>query len=149
MTKQFLIKTPVDFNVVVDELLSVFNQTNKDTLVIALRGDLGAGKTTFTQELAKAMGIVEIVTSPTFTIMSKYPILDNKFTELIHIDAYRIESEEEVGPLHFESVLNKPNTIVCIEWPQNIENIIPVDSVKVSIAIHEGEERVVSLDYKN
>lgn len=149
MTKQFLVKTPADFSIVIDELLTISSQTNKDTLVVALSGDLGVGKTTFTQELAKTLGITEIVTSPTFTIMSQYQITDNKFTELIHIDAYRIESEDEIGPLHIESVLSKPNTIVCIEWPQNIESIIPTDAFKVSISIQEGEERVVSVDCKN
>jgi len=89
--------------------------------------------------------VVEVVTSPTFTIMKQYEIDNKDFDLMVHIDAYRIESEEEVEPLHLESVFNRTKTVVCIEWPERIRSIIPQHSVEILISIGENEVRQVSL----
>lgn len=144
MNKTYLVSQPTDFSEVINDILESSNF--KDTpLIITLEGDLGAGKTTFTQELGKKLGVSEPVTSPTFTIMKQYPLSGGIADSLIHIDAYRIESEEEVAPLHFESLFVKPRTIICIEWPSHIESIIPDTAIKVSISIKEKEERLVEI----
>ena len=115
---------------------------------LALSGDLGAGKTTFTQRLAGRLGVAEEVTSPTFVIMKKYELPEVEsvpFTELIHVDAYRIEDIDEMRVLGFPALLQKKDTIICIEWPENIEKLIPEDAIKVSLEI-EGGGRVVTID---
>lgn len=103
--------------------------------VIALSGDLGAGKTTLVQLLAKELGITEIVTSPTFTIMKSYQTGEKQvFSQLVHMDAYRIESLAELGPLRLAEILATPKTLVCIEWAEKISPILPPETVYLSLA---------------
>ena len=94
-------------------------------VVVALSGDLGAGKTTFTQALAKALGILDSVQSPTYVLMKSYPIAYKEFTKLVHIDAYRLSSATEFAALKPGSFLQDPGTLVCIEWPEKVEGALP------------------------
>lgn len=93
--------------------------------VVGLYGNLGAGKTSFTQGVAQALGINETVTSPTFVIEKIYELENQKFTRLIHIDAYRIEKSEEMLHLGFAEIIKDSNNLILIEWPENIQNIMP------------------------
>ena len=142
-TQSFKVTTPEDFEVVIE---CIFASCSTDQLFITLTGDLGAGKTTFTQQLAKHLGITEHVVSPTFGIMKSYELLNHPhFEQLVHIDAYRIEDESEIGPLRFEELFKQPRTLVVIEWPERIASMLPEEKVQVSIEIGEGEERVVTV----
>ena len=117
----------------------------KGSAVIALSGDLGAGKTAFVKELAHHLGVKEEITSPTFVIMRSYPIPAHpQFNTLTHIDAYRIESEEELKVLRIEELLLDPARIICIEWPERAKGLIPEDAYPVSLAIEEGGVRTIS-----
>jgi tRNA threonylcarbamoyladenosine biosynthesis protein TsaE len=108
-------------------IASLPSDSNKAT-VVALLGDLGVGKTTFVQSIAKELGVTELLTSPTFTILKRYETNNHKFKHLIHMDAYRIESKDELGPLRFEIMLQKPETLICIEWADKIESALPSDT---------------------
>lgn len=99
-------------------------------LAAAFYGDLGAGKTTFIQALAKEMGIQEPITSPTFVIQKSYSA-KKYFDTLVHIDAYRLDSGEELLKLRFYETLEIPNSIVCVEWPDNVKSALPMDFKKV------------------
>lgn len=123
---------------------ALLHQKDK-AVVIALKGDLGAGKTTFVQELALQLGVTETVTSPTFTIMKQYQTSHPDFSDLIHIDAYRIEQVDELGPLRFSLLLEQPNTLMCIEWPENIASALPPDPIYISIEIDETERRIAQV----
>ena len=115
------------------EIAKVFlNSISKDkaSKVVAFYGDLGAGKTTFIQALAKEMGIEEPTTSPTFVIQKSYNSL-KYFDILIHIDAYRLKSGDELSKLRFEETLSTPNSLICIEWPSNVESVLPENVIKV------------------
>lgn len=120
--------------------------------VIALSGELGAGKTTFVQILARMLGIVEVVTSPTFVVMKSYglesehlPSPLNGFSKLTHIDAYRIETLDEMRVLGFSELVQERATIVCIEWPEHIAALLPKDSIKVSFVVNgSGREVTIS-----
>lgn len=104
--------------------------------VIALTGDLGVGKTAFTKEFAKLLGVSHEVTSPTFVIVKSYPIANHPFFKtLTHIDAYRIESEDEMRVLGFVELLNDPTQLICIEWPEKIQNSIPADARTISFTL--------------
>ena len=103
--------------------------------VLALRGDLGAGKTTFTQVLARELGVDESVTSPTFVIMKIYDLLGQpadesgkKFERLIHIDAYRFDSPNELDALNFVDFLKDSKNLIIIEWPEKVEGKLPPET---------------------
>lgn len=101
--------------------------------VLALEGNLGAGKTTFVQTLAKELGVQDVVQSPTYVLMKSYPLelsgagahANKKFTKLVHIDAYRLESPEEFDALRPEEFLNDPQALVVVEWPQKLGAKLP------------------------
>lgn len=141
MERLFKVRTPADFLPIIEMIM--MNENLPNPLVITLTGDLGAGKTTFTQELGKFLGITESIVSPTYTLVKQYPLEYEEYDELVHIDAYRIESEDEIGPIHLESLLNQPKTIICIEWPDMIRSIIPQTAIQIAINITDGEEREV------
>ena len=92
--------------------------------VITLSGELGSGKTTFTQALAKAAGVAGVVQSPTYVLMKSYPIVFKNFTRLIHIDAYRFNNPEEFLALKPESFLSDKTALVVIEWPERIKGML-------------------------
>jgi len=149
MKKIFTIEKPADFLAVVETILDLPGLNNRTTaLVIALRGDLGAGKTTFTQELGRALGATQIITSPTFIVMKSYEIDHEQFDTLVHLDAYRIEDESELVPLKLAEILNRPRTIVCIEWPERISKIIPEEACWIDIEIVKTDERQAILQVK-
>lgn len=102
-------------------------------ILVRLYGDLGAGKTTFVKSVARVLGVLEHVTSPTFVLQKTYNTNDLRFKTLIHIDAYRIESEREVKILKLEEKIEEEGAIIFVEWPQKIEPITALNKVDVSI----------------
>lgn len=107
--------------------------------IIALRGDLGAGKTTFTQALARELGITDVVQSPTYVLMKSYPINFKQFKNLIHIDAYRLDKPEEFSALKPETFLNNPENLIVIEWPERVEGHLPTPDILLNFS-HVGQE---------
>ncbi|MBI2025003.1 MAG: tRNA (adenosine(37)-N6)-threonylcarbamoyltransferase complex ATPase subunit type 1 TsaE [Candidatus Harrisonbacteria bacterium] len=97
----------------------------KHARVIALTGELGAGKTTFVQGFAKALGIKSRMVSPTFLIFRKYK-------NFYHVDVYRIHSTKELDVLNFKSILNSSENILLIEWAEKIRKILPKDAIWVN-----------------
>ena len=142
--KTFTVATPSEFEPAVSMILKKAAAIHGQASIVTLTGDLGAGKTTFTQQLAKHLGVTEPVVSPTFGIMKAYELEGSEhFDQLVHIDAYRIEDISEVGPLRFQELFKQLRTLVCLEWPEKITEILPEEKVTVSINIEEGEKRKV------
>jgi len=98
--------------------------------VLALQGDLGGGKTTFLQGLAKGLGIKERILSPTFVLMKRFPIKNKKsgFKDFYHFDCYRIKSQKDLSVLDFKKIVSDPFNIVAIEWAERIKKTLPSDS---------------------
>ena len=112
--------------------------------VIALTGDLGAGKTTLTKAIARGLGISETVTSPTFTIVKEYR---SGRLPLFHFDVYRIGDVEEMYELGYEEYFFGDGVCV-IEWADLIEELIPEDALRISIAYGQNEEeRIYTCTY--
>lgn len=141
-------KNLAELQAVAETILSKLPAFDTTASVVALSGDLGVGKTTFVQFLARALGITETVTSPTFTIMKGYEVMgDKKFKHLIHMDAYRIEAEEELRPLRYAELVAMPQTLFCIEWAERIAAALPQKLVQIQIKHTKEEERVVTVTW--
>jgi tRNA threonylcarbamoyladenosine biosynthesis protein TsaE len=104
--------------------------------LLALTGDLGAGKTTFVQGLALGLGIQEPIQSPTFVIL-------NVYMGLFHFDLYRLKKEEEFIQLGFEEYFHAPG-ISVIEWPDRIQKILPTHTIHISF-MHEENGRAATV----
>ncbi len=111
--------------------------------VVGLRGDLGAGKTTLVQALARSLGVATPVVSPTFVIAKFYETTDERWDKLIHIDAYRIEDPKELEILGWQKMIESPNILVVVEWPERIESILPEGTVRYEIEHIEDQRRIM------
>lgn len=112
--------------------------------VAALQGDLGAGKTTFTQEVGKTLGVVENMHSPTFVIEKIYNIDFKGFKKLIHIDAYRIEKESELIHLGWNEIIQESTNLIFIEWPERVPGLIPNDAKRILFKHVDENTREIS-----
>jgi len=117
--------------------------------VIALHGDLGAGKTTFTQNMARALGVTEPVVSPTFLIQKKYSLEGQIFANLIHIDAYRLESADQLEVLGWEDLVRDPSNLIVIEWPEHIEAILAPETKHIYFEYIDEDTRSISYGKEN
>lgn len=124
-------------------------QKNDSATVIALSGELGAGKTTFVQALGKALGITEIMQSPTYVLMKSYPISFKQFTKLVHIDAYRLNHAQEFAALKPESFFNDFRSLVCIEWPEKVGEALPKSDLLLNFSSEGAGEGERYIEIKN
>jgi len=92
--------------------------------VLALTGDLGSGKTTFTQYLAKELKVKKHVNSPTFVIMKVYEIGKPGLNNLAHLDAYRLDNSSELNELGLDLYINQSGSVVVIEWADKIRDYL-------------------------
>lgn len=109
--------------------------------IIALEGELGAGKTTLVRGLAKGLGIDPgLVSSPTFVLMNEYERRGNPRTlTLVHIDAYRLSGPEELAALGWDRLLEDPGAIIAVEWPSRVEGALPPHRTTTITLEHTGE----------
>lgn len=118
--------------------------------IVGLYGDLGAGKTTFTKTLAEVLGVEETVTSPTFVLEKIYTLKGQKFSRLIHIDAYRLEGSHELKQLGWDTIVADPQNLIVIEWASNVEDLLPEYTKKISLKVPDGSfshnTRVISYE---
>ena len=105
--------------------------------VICLRGDLGAGKTTFTRWLAAGMGSPALVSSPTFTLIHEYA---GGRLPIYHADAYRLRGPAEAEQIGLEDYLLRGDGVTIIEWPERIEAILPPERLDITLE-EEGDGR--------
>jgi len=109
--------------------------------IIALHGNLGAGKTTLARGIAQGLGIKEPIVSPTYTIIAEY----EGTLRFVHIDAYRLSDEEEFIQTGGEELLGMPGTFTVIEWSEKIFRLLPTTAQQVSLAILDETSRKLSL----
>ncbi len=105
-------------------------------MVIALHGDLGAGKTTFVQGLGFALGVHRPVTSPTFTLSTEYPT--PRFT-LVHMDLYRLGGPDDLLAIGFPEYL-ETGAVVAVEWPERAGDLIPPDALHVRLSLTDDPD---------
>lgn len=137
------VRSREEMGVVARTWLRTLVRASSGATIIALRGDLGAGKTTFVQCAALSLGVKEL-TSPTFVIQKKYSIQHSDFKTLIHIDAYRLEGGQELHILGFDDLAADPANIIFIEWPERVADIVPTHTISFTW-VSENERLVEGL----
>lgn len=106
--------------------------------VVALHGDLGAGKTVLSRGFARGLGITEPVTSPTFTVAQEYQAPDG--TWFYHLDMYRIDNERSALAFGIEEYLFAPDAVTLVEWPERIPGLLRGDNCFAFTLSHAGED---------
>ena len=122
-------------------------QKKDSATLVTLAGELGAGKTSFAQGVARELGITEIVTSPTFVLLKSYEVpevKDTNFKRLIHIDAYRLEGGKSVAPLELEKYLKDSESLILLEWPEMIQGELPDPDSKISLEVLSDNTRSIT-----
>ncbi|WP_339658574.1 tRNA (adenosine(37)-N6)-threonylcarbamoyltransferase complex ATPase subunit type 1 TsaE [uncultured Polaribacter sp.] len=105
-------------------------------------GQMGVGKTTLIKEICKQLGVLDTISSPTFSLVNEYQT--SKKEKVFHFDFYRITDEEEALDMGIEDYLYN-NDWCLIEWPENIENLLPLDAVEIHLSLLNDEERNIQL----
>jgi tRNA threonylcarbamoyladenosine biosynthesis protein TsaE len=108
--------------------------------IFAFYGSMGAGKTTIIKAICEALGVKDIVTSPTFTIVNEYRTISGDY--IYHIDFYRIKKTEEAFDFGIEEYLGS-NSYCFMEWPELVEGILPPETVNIRISVDINEQRIL------
>ncbi len=112
--------------------------------LVTLSGELGAGKTAFTKALAKALGVEDAVTSPTFVLEKIYVLGEAvPFSRLIHIDAYRLKEGKELAALGFDEVMREEKNLVILEWPEQVDDALPLPAVRIRLEPQADGSRTI------
>lgn len=132
--------SPEETQTIASDLAHKIIETKKGA-VIAMEGELGAGKTTFIQGFIVALGIKEKVKSPTFVLMKKYQTSGGN--NLYHMDCYRISGQKDLKIPELEEILSEEGSIVFIEWAERIKEVLPKNHITVHIDhISENERKI-------
>ena len=126
-----------DLSLVAKELIaSVKNKT------LLFYGQMGVGKTTLIKEICKQLGVLDNISSPTFSLVNEYQTSEE--AQVFHFDFYRIEEEEEALDMGIEEYFDN-NAWCLVEWPENIENLLPLEAVQIHLSILDDEQRNIQL----
>lgn len=127
----FVIRLPMKFVSISESQTMEIGKNLAQTLrggdIVALHGDLGAGKTTLMKGIAAGLGVTQDITSPTFTLLNVY---QSGKHQVVHIDTYRLKDEKELTAIGAEDFFGDPDTICFIEWPEKLANILKERTVK-------------------
>ena len=126
-----------ELNLVAKEILSSVKYK-----ALLFYGEMGAGKTTLIKELCKELGIEDVANSPTFSLVNEYHTANSEI--VYHFDFYRIEDENEAYDIGIEDYFYS-DAWCLIEWPQNIENLLPLESTEIHISVLENGQRNIQL----
>lgn len=139
---KFSITSPQELPEVVKTTLEILDKNSLS--FITLSGDLGAGKTTFVQELARMLGVTDSVVSPTFMIEQRYTIPNHpRFKTLIHLDSYRLSGDDEFKNIGLDLSLQDPTNLVCLEWPEMMEKFVATqDHVHITITEEQSTREI-------
>jgi len=130
--------------------LNELSQVAKEVLekskykIVLFYGEMGSGKTTLIKEIVKQLNVLDNVSSPTFSLVNEYQTKDNE--AVFHFDFYRIEDETEALDMGIEEYFYS-NSWCLVEWPNKVENLLPLKSTIVTISIESNELRTLEISY--
>lgn len=131
-------------NYTLDQLPHIAKEVieNAHNKVLLFYGEMGVGKTTLIKEIVKELGVLDNVSSPTFSLVNEYH--SNSGEKVFHFDFYRIDNEEEAMDMGIEEYLYSNNWCL-VEWPNKVENLLPLNAVKITISTNENQLRTIEL----
>lgn len=109
--------------------------------IFGLMGDLGSGKTAFVRGVAEKIGVKQNITSPTFVIMKTY---EAPGRNLVHIDAYRLDNQEDLFSIGFDDLVSEPSNLVFIEWPEKVFKTIPKNIKLINFSYLDENSRKIN-----
>ena len=127
----------------INEAAQTFVEHIGNHRVFAFYGSMGAGKTTFIKAVCEALGVEDVITSPTFAIVNEYTSLTTGDT-IFHFDFYRIKKLEEVYDMGYEEYFYSGG-LCFIEWPELVEGLLPEDALKVNITTNDDGSRTIKM----
>lgn len=131
-------------NYTLDELPEIASEVIKNAKnnVLLFYGSMGVGKTTLIKEIVKQLGVADNVSSPTFSLVNEYHAENGE--KVFHFDFYRIDDEEEALDMGIEEYFYS-NSWCLVEWPNKVENLLPLNAVTVTITANENQLRTIEL----
>ena len=140
MTLSFVIKNENELDSIAQQILKHYK-----IKVFLLFGKMGVGKTTFIKSLCKGLNVIDIVSSPTFSIVNQYL---NKHNDIVyHFDFYRTNNNEEIFDIGYEEYIYS-SSYCFIEWPEKIESLLPNNYIKIEMTLEE-EKRIINIEEIN
>lgn len=127
----------------INDAAKTFIKTMGDRTIFAFRGEMGAGKTTFIKAVCEALGVDEVINSPTFAIVNEYGSANGEL--IYHFDFYRINSVEEAYDFGYEDYFYS-GSLCFIEWPERIESLLPNNTTNVHISVNSDNSRIVRIE---
>jgi len=127
------------------DVLRAETRSKNSAFVFALYGDLGSGKTTFVKGFFRGLGVKSRVKSPTFVIMRRSKIRGKIFSDVFHIDAYRMRRPDDFSVIDFKTIASNHKNIVLVEWPENMKGMIPRGSRRLEFrhGKKENERKII------
>ena len=137
--EQRIVHSPEELPAIAKEFVASMG----DNRIFALYGDMGAGKTTFIKAVCEALGVKDVINSPTFAIVNEYSAESGRL--VYHFDFYRIRKKEEAFDFGYEEYIYS-DALCFIEWPELIEDLLPDESKSIHIRIATDGSRTISFD---
>lgn len=114
-----------------------FGRAARPPLLVALSGDLGAGKTTLVQAICRGYGVTEPITSPTYALVHEYHAARSR---VFHLDLYRLDREDELTNIGWDDIVADPHALVLVEWPERAGNRLPAAHVPIDLEHLDGDD---------
>lgn len=139
-----LITKTMEINYQLSELQFIAQQvlSNSSSRILLFYGAMGSGKTTLIKELAKQLGVEDVTSSPTFSLVNEYHSSTGE--RIYHFDFYRIEDESEAYDMGIEEYFDR-NAWCFVEWPEKVENLLPLESVVIKLTINPDDTRTIQI----
>jgi len=122
----------------------------KGAEVLALEGNLGAGKTTLSKGIARGLNVKKNICSPTFVILNRHQVKQKNIKSLYHLDAYRLKTKRDLENIGFFDIINDPENVVIIEWANKIKKYLPQKTINIKLVISksnnqdlDGERKII------
>lgn len=149
-SKHFLTTSSRETGLIARDLAKELSKrkSSKNSLVIGLSGELGAGKTTFIKSFIRALGVKKRVTSPTFLILRRFRLpKGGAYKNVFHIDVYRVKEGKELKEIGIEDIISNPTNIVLVEWADRVRGILPKEMIWLKLEHTEQEnERQITIN---